>query len=81
MKLENKVKVGSKEIEKYDEPCRPYQRLLESGELSAEVKAELRRCYGLYNPIQLQQNVNKALLALREVLPLKSASSGKEPAA
>jgi hypothetical protein len=42
-KLESKVKVGSKEIKKYDEPRSPYQRLLESDALPPAVKAELTR--------------------------------------
>jgi hypothetical protein len=70
MKLESKIKVGSKEIKKYDVPHSPYQRLLESVALSPEVKAELTRLCGLYNPVQLQHNVNKAVLALRDGLKL-----------
>jgi hypothetical protein len=74
MKLESKVKVGSKEIKKYDAPRSPYQRLLESEALSPEVKAELTRLCGLYNPVQLQQNVNKVVLALREAVAARFPS-------
>ncbi|MDR1094864.1 MAG: transposase family protein [Spirochaetaceae bacterium] len=81
MKLESKVKVGSKEIKKYDVPRSPYQRLLESEALSSEVKAELTRLCGLYNPVQLQHNVNKAVLALREAVAAGSHPTGREPAA
>jgi hypothetical protein len=81
MKLESKVKVGSKEIKKYDAPRSPCQRLLESESPPPEVKAELVRLCGLYNPVQLQHNVNKALLALREAVAAQSPPSGKEPAA
>jgi hypothetical protein len=81
MKLESKVKVGSKEIKKYDAPRSPYQRLLESVALSPEVKAELSRLYGLYNPVQLQHNVNKAVLALREAVAARSLPTGRIPAA
>jgi hypothetical protein len=81
MKLESKVKVGSKEIKKYDAPRSPYQRLLESEALSPEVKAELTRLCGLYNPVQLQHNVNKAVLALREAVAARSLPSGRKPAA
>jgi hypothetical protein len=79
MKLESKVKAGSKEIKKYDAPRSPYQLLLESEALSPEV--ELRRLCGLYNPVQLQHTVNKAILALREAVASQSPSSGREPAA
>jgi hypothetical protein len=81
MKLESKVKTGSKEIKKYDTPRIPYQRLLESEALPPGVKVELTRLCGLYNPVQLQHNVNKAILALREAVAAQSSSSGREPAA
>jgi hypothetical protein len=51
MKFERKVKAGSKEIKKYDEPRGPCQRLTESDALPPELKAELTRLYGLYNPV------------------------------
>jgi hypothetical protein len=54
---------------------------LESGALPPEVKAELTRLCGLYNPVRLQHNVNKAVLALREAIAALSSSSGREPAA
>jgi hypothetical protein len=81
MKLESKVKVGSKEIKKYDAPRGPYPRLLEGEALSPEAKAELTGLCALYNPVQLQHNVNKAILALREAIAARSLPSGREPAA
>ena len=82
MKLESKVKAGSKEIKKkYGEPRSPYQRLLESDALSPEAKAKLTRLCGLYHPVQLQHNVNKAILALREAIAAPYPSLGREPAA
>jgi hypothetical protein len=77
MKLESKVKAGSKEIKKYDEPHAPYQRLPESVALRPEVKAELTRLYGLSNPVQLQHTVNNAVLALREAVAVQSLPSGR----
>jgi hypothetical protein len=81
MKLESKVKAGSKEIKKYDEPRSPYQRLLASDALPPAVKTEPARLYGLYNPVHLQHTVNKAILALREALAAQSLPSGRTPAA
>ncbi|MDR2095093.1 MAG: hypothetical protein LBP76_06195, partial [Treponema sp.] len=80
-KLESKVKVGSKEIKNYDEPRSPYRRLLESNALPPEIKAELIRLYGLYNPVRLQHTVNKAILALREAVATRPFPSGSKPAA
>ncbi|MDR0760925.1 MAG: hypothetical protein LBF74_12610 [Treponema sp.] len=81
MKLVSKVKVGSQESKKYDAPRSPYQRLMESEALPSEVKTELTRLCGLYNPVRLQYNVNKAVLALREAIAARYFSSGREPAA
>ena len=81
MKLASKVEAGSKEIKKYDEPRGPYQRLLESDALSPEVKAELTRLYGLYNPVQLPHNINQAILALREAIAAQALPPGRKPAA
>ncbi|MDR2792595.1 MAG: hypothetical protein LBB61_02875 [Treponema sp.] len=61
-------------------PRSPYQRLMESEALSSEVKAERLRLYERYNPVSLQHNVNKATLALREVVAARLPSSD-EPAA
>jgi hypothetical protein len=71
----------SKEIKKYDAPRSPCLRLLESEALPPEVKAEPARWCEFYNPVQLQRNVNKAVLALREAVAAHSSSSGREPAA
>ncbi|MDR0377644.1 MAG: hypothetical protein LBH70_07615 [Spirochaetaceae bacterium] len=79
MKLESKMKAGSKGIKKYDAPRSPCRCLLESE--APEVKAELTRLHGLYNPIQLRHHVNTAILALREAVAAQPSSPGKEPAA
>jgi hypothetical protein len=65
MKLVSKVKVGSKEIKKYDEPVSPYHRLMDSPALSQEVKDTLQQRYRLYNPVLLQHNGTQAINALR----------------
>jgi Fe2+ transport system protein FeoA len=55
----------SKEIKVYDEPESPFQRLMEHGELPGSKDTLERQC-ALYNPVELQQNVNKAVLRLRQ---------------
>jgi hypothetical protein len=79
-KLESKIKTDSKEIKKYDAPRCPYQQLMESDARSSEVKAQLSRLYGLYNPVRLQHHVSKAVLALRDAVAAQ-LPSGSEPAA
>ena len=51
----------------YDTPRSPYQRLMGSPDLSAEVKAELTRRCQRYNPVLLQQEVHRAVDALMEL--------------
>jgi hypothetical protein len=68
MKLKSKVKTGSKEIKKYDEPLSPYRRLMDSTELRPEVTDNLTRLYLLYNPVILLHDVNVAVIKLREAI-------------
>jgi hypothetical protein len=67
-KLKSKTRIGSKESRVYDEPRSPYQRLMEHTELPQECKDALTAQYALYNPVALQQNVNKTILRLRQRL-------------
>ena len=67
-KLKSKTRVGSKEIKRYDEPKSPFHRLIESAELPEQIKDSLRTQISLYNPVELQHNVNKAILRLRQRL-------------
>jgi hypothetical protein len=67
-KLLSKTRVGSKEIKVRDEPRSPYIRLMESTELSIEIKDSLKKQIALYNPVMLQHNVNKAIFRLRQRL-------------
>jgi hypothetical protein len=48
-------------------PKTPYQRLLESPDVSEESKAELRRRKALYNPAVLNAAVNKAVKRLLKI--------------
>ncbi|MCL1812363.1 MAG: hypothetical protein FWG29_02440 [Treponema sp.] len=67
-KLKSKTRVGSKEFQVYDEPRSPFQRLMEPTELHQQTKDSLITQIALYNPVQLQHNVNKAILRLRQRL-------------
>jgi transposase InsO family protein len=64
-KLISKTRIGSKEIRKYDEPRSPFQRIMESSAAPKKTKDSLSAHIALYNPVQLQHNVNKAILRLR----------------
>ena len=67
-KLKRKTRTGSKESKSYDEPRSPYHRLMEFTGLPREIKNSLADQITLYNPVQLQHNVNKAVLRLRQRL-------------
>ena len=68
LKLKSKTRVGSKEIKIYDEPKSPFQRLIDSSETPLETKNSLLAHIALYNPVELQHNVNKAIIRLRQRL-------------
>jgi hypothetical protein len=67
-KLNSKTRVGSKETKVYDEPRSPFQRLMKHPELSQPYKDSLLARCALYNPVELQHHVNKAILRLRQRL-------------
>jgi hypothetical protein len=67
-KLKSKTRAGSKEIKVYDDPKSPFQRLAENALLPQEYQDALNVQYALYNPVELQRNVNKAILRLRQRL-------------
>ena len=63
-KLLSKTTEGSKTVKTYDKELKtPYQRLMESG-IPQEYKDRLTATKALYNPVQLQQNVHRAVNAL-----------------
>jgi transposase InsO family protein len=67
-KLKSKTRIGSKEIKVYDVPISPFQRLMDSSATSKKTKELLATQIALYNPVELQHNVNKAILRLRQRL-------------
>lgn len=58
MKLIKKERVGSKIVKQYDEPKTPYQRLIESGYLSAGQKRYLIQRYNQLNPFFLRKELD-----------------------
>jgi hypothetical protein len=67
-RLKSKTRIGSKEIKSHDQPRSPFQRLLECDELPQQCKDSLKAQCALYNPVELQHTVNKAILRLRQRL-------------
>jgi hypothetical protein len=66
-KLKSKTRVGSKETRVYDEPQARSIGSWSRGNRPRRSNTLARQC-ALYNPVELQQNVNKAILRLRQRL-------------
>jgi len=60
-KLISKTRVGSKYVKVYDAPKTPYQRVMESPDISRRRKEELRKDYEKLNPIELKRELNEKM--------------------
>jgi hypothetical protein len=61
VKLLAKKREGSKTIKKHDSPKTPYQRVLESKEISDHVKNDLRKLFEQTNPFILRRGMETKL--------------------
>jgi len=61
MKLVEKTRVGAKIKKKYDKPKTPYERLLESGQLSMREMENLKAIKSDLNPFKLTKEMNEKL--------------------
>jgi hypothetical protein len=59
MKLEEKVRMGSRVQRVYDDPQTPYARLLASDHVSDEYKAELQEAYGYLDLVDLRRRIDE----------------------
>lgn len=60
-KLIDKKRIGSKTIKKHDLPKTPYQRILDSAEVSNKDKNILREIYKQFNPFLLEEIIKKKI--------------------
>ncbi len=61
VKLIEKKRIASKTIKRYDMPKTPYQRVLESPEVSSARKQALKEQFGNLNPFRLRKAIEKKL--------------------
>ncbi len=61
MKLVEKQRVNAQYKKKYDAPKTPYQRLLDSGHITDEVKSRLWDIHQTLNPFILKQAIETKL--------------------
>ena len=67
MKIKRKEKVNNSLCHKiYDTAKTPYQRLMESDQISEEQKAKLRELYLSLNPVQLKKIINEKVKKIRQ---------------
>jgi len=61
LKLVEKTRINSKYRKKYDKPKTPYQRVMESKDISSEVKRQLKAVHLTLNPFMLKAEINRKL--------------------
>ena len=68
MKIERKEKVNNSLCRKiYDKARTPYQRLMESGQISEEQKKELTDLYLSLNPVELKRKIDEKVKIIRKL--------------
>jgi hypothetical protein len=67
MKLEEKIRVGSKVKKRYDQPETAYQRVLESPLVDKDRKKKLNQEYSKLNPAELRRQTSSLQIKLRKL--------------
>jgi len=60
MKCIEKKRDGARIVKKYDEPKTPYQRILESADVTLEAKEKLKKTYERLNPFELSRELERS---------------------
>jgi len=79
IKLIKKERVGGKIKRKYDKAKTPYQRLIESGQLSEQAKLQLEAIYLSLNPAELKRRIDTTLHELFDTYQTKKRSPDIDP--
>jgi len=79
MKLVSKERVGGSVKRKYDTPETPYQRLMDSGQISGETRKQLETVYLSLNPAQLKRSIDAKLDVLYRTYEEKKKSEQIDP--
>jgi len=79
MKLVSKERIGGSVKRKYDTPKTPYQRLIESGQLSEQAKKQINNIYLSLNPAQLKRNIDSSLEKLYRTYEHKNKGHPAHP--
>jgi len=77
-KLLDKQRIGAKVKKIYDDPKTPYQRILESRQISRKTKQKLTQFYQTLDPFQLQQSMEEKIkILLNKTTPINIELSMK----
>ncbi len=80
-KLLEKTRIGSKVRRRYDTARTPYQRVLESAQISDSVKRRLRRQFAQLNPVAITRRMNRLQDRLEKTVVgrIRRASAAGQP--
>jgi hypothetical protein len=70
LKLKEKLRINSRYLRKYEPPLTPYQRLLDSDQVSQEAKKALEAVYNSLNPFKLKRKIEEKLKAVFHLVRL-----------
>jgi hypothetical protein len=79
MKLVSKQRIGGSIRRKYDTPKTPYQRLMESGQISEQTRKQLEMVYLSLKPAQLKRSIDAKLDKLYHTYEEKRKSEQVDP--
>ena len=79
MKLKSKERIGGRIKRKYGTPLTPYQRLIESRQLSEEEEQRLHQTYLSLNPAALKRAIDAHVNRLLTAYETKNRTSGADP--
>lgn len=71
-KLIKKERINSKYMKKYESPKTPYQRLMESDQVTKQKKKQLQACHEDLNPFILKQNIERKLKTIFKLVTVTS---------
>lgn len=79
MKLVSKERIGGSVKGKYDTPKTPYQRLMDSGQISEQTMKQLETAYLSLNPAQLKRSIDTKVDKLYQAYENKGRAEQAEP--
>jgi hypothetical protein len=79
MKLASKERIGGRIKRRYGRPLTPYQRLIDSQQLSMEAEQRLTEAYLSLNPAALKRAIDAKVNSLLTAYQTKNRTSGADP--